>query len=152
MVRKLRPSPALVVAAVALFFAIGGSAFAVVDRTAVAQPRCSAGAVRGIAYVTGDPNKGIANLPEVWQTGNQFFGSRFNCSGGAIQVRRDGNGTDVRFMGNASTVATATAVQGLAAGIGVSRLSDGSFHVETAGDAPDSSFPTRPIPFVIVVL
>ncbi len=151
MVRKLRPSPALVIASVALFFAIGGSAFAVVDRTAVAQPRCSAGAVRGVAYVTGDPSKGVGNLPEVWQTGNQFFGDRFNCSGGAVQVRRDGNGTDVRFVGNASTVATATPVQGQAAGIAVSRLADGSFHVETAGDAPDSSFPTRSIPFVIVL-
>jgi hypothetical protein len=151
MIRNLRPSPALVVAGLALFFAVGGSAFAVVNKTAVAQPRCSAGAVRGVAWVTGVPSQGIGNLPEAWQTGNQFFGGRFNCSGGAVQVRRDGNGTDVRFVGNASIVATATPVQGSAAGISVLRLSDGSFHVETAGDAPDSSFPNRPIPFVIVL-
>ena len=153
MIRKLRPSPALVVAALALFFAIGGSAFAVVDRTAVAQPRCSSGAIRGIAYVTGDPSKGVANIAEVWQSGSQNFGYRFNCTGGAVQVKRNGTGIDVRFVGNPATIATATPVQGQAAGIAVWRQADGSFHVETAGDAPDGSFPSRQnIPFVIVLL
>ena len=153
MLRKLRPSPALVVAGLALFFAIGGSAFAVVDRTAVAQQRCAAGAVRGIAFVTGDPSKGVANIPEVWQSGNQFFGYRFNCSGGTVQVKRNGGGIDVRFPGNAGTVATATPVQGQAAGIAVWRQADGSFHVETAGDAPNASFPSRQnVPFVIVLV
>jgi hypothetical protein len=153
MVRKLRPSPSLVVAALALFFAIGGSAIAVVGRTEVAQPRCSTGAIRGIAYVTGDPTKGMANLPESWQTGNTFFGYKFNCSGGAVQVRRTGTGFDVRFVGNASTLATVTPVGSQAAGVAVSRNPDGSFHVETAGDAPSASFPSRQsFPFMIVAI
>ncbi len=153
MFHKLRPSPALAVAALALFFAIGGSAFAVVKKTEVAQPRCSPGAIRGIAYVTGEPSKGVANIPEAWQTGNQFFGYKFNCSGGAVQVRRDGTGFDVRFAGNAAVLATVTAINGQAAGISVTRLQDGSFHVETAGDAPDASFPQRQnIPFMVVAI
>jgi len=151
MIRNLRPSPALVVGALALFFAIGGSAFAVVNKTAVAQQRCASGAVRGLAYVTGNSGKGVGNIPQVWQSGGEFFGARFNCNGGTVQVRNDGNGTDVRFVGNPGSTATATPVQGSAAGISVLRLPDGSFHVETAGDAPDSSFPTRAIPFLIVV-
>ncbi len=152
MVRKLRPSPALVVASMALFFAIGGSAFAVVDRTHVAQPRCSPGAIRGIAYVTGDPSKGVGNIPEVWQSGNAFFGYRFNCAGGSVQVKRNGNGVDVRFVGNAAALAIATPVNSTAAGIAVGRNADGSFHVATAGDAPDMSFPARDFPFVIIVI
>jgi hypothetical protein len=153
MFKKLRPSPALVVAGVALFFAIGGSAFAVVGKIAVAQPRCATGAIRGIAVVTGDPKKGIANLPETWQTSSQYFGYRFNCSGGAVQVQRNGTGVDVRFIGNASAVATATPVGAGGAGIAVTRNPDGSFHVETAGDAPSASFPSRQnIEFVIVAL
>jgi len=152
MIRKLRVSPALVIASAALFFAVGGSAFAVVNKTAVAQQRCATGAVRGIAYVTGDPAHGVGNIPQVWQTGNQFFGYKWNCSGAAVQVKADGNGVDVRFVNNASAVATATAVNGSAAGVSVLRLSDGSFHVETAGDAPDLSFPVRAYSFVIVVL
>jgi hypothetical protein len=153
MVRRLRPSPALVVAGAALFFAIGGSAFAVVGRTEAAQPRCSTGAIRGIAYVTGDLNRGIANLPESWQTGNQYFGYRFNCSGGTVQVRRTGTGFDVRFVGNASTLATVTPVGSAAAGVAVMRNPDGSFHVETAGDAASSSFPSRQsFPFMIVAI
>ena len=153
MLRRLRPSPALVIAAVALFFAVGGSAFAVVKKTEAAQARCATGAIRGIAYVTGDPNKGLANLPETWQTGGTYFGYRFNCGGGAVQVRRDNTGTDVRFPGNPATLAQVTPVAGQAAGVSVMRLPDGSFHVETAGDAPDSSFPSRQnIPFLIVLL
>ena len=153
MTRKLRPSPALVIASVALFFAIGGSAFAVVQKTEAAQARCSPGAVRGIAYVTGDGNHGIANTPQVWQSGNQYFGYRWNCSGGVVQVKSDGSGFDVRFVGNSSTTAMATPVASTAAGISVSRLADGSFHIETAGDAPDASFPSRQsFAFVIVAL
>ncbi len=104
MVRKLRPSPALVVASLALFFAIGGSAFAVVGRTEAAQPRCSPGAVRGIAYVTGDPKKGMRNLPDTFASAANLFGYRWNCSGGAIAVRKNGNGFDVKFGDNASTL------------------------------------------------
>jgi hypothetical protein len=153
MIRKLRPSPALVIASLALFFAIGGSAFAVVQKTEAAQPRCTTGAIRGIAYVTGEPSKGVANIPESWQSGNQFFGYRFNCSGGAVQVRRDGSGFDVRFAGNASTLATVTPIASQAAGVAVTRLPDGSFHVETAGDAPSASFPSRQsFPFMVVAI
>jgi hypothetical protein len=153
MFKKLRPSPALVVAGVALFFAIGGSAFAVVGKLGVAQPRCAPGAVRGIAFVTGDPKKGIANLPEAWQSSSLYFGYRFNCSGGTVQVQRNGTGVDVRFVGNPSSIATATPVGANGAGIAVTRNPDGSFHVETAGDAPSTSFPSRQnIEFVIVAI
>ena len=97
--------------------------------------------------------KGVANLPESWQTGNAFFGYRWNCSGGAVQVQRHGSGIDVRFVGNASTLALVTPIASQAAGVAVTRNPDGSFHVETAGDAPDASFPSRPsFQFVLVLV
>ena len=61
--RRLRVSPALVVAGVALLFALGGSAFAIGQRAAVPQQRCQNGAVRALAVVTGIPRQGIENLP-----------------------------------------------------------------------------------------
>ena len=61
--RVRRPSPALVLSAIALFFAVGGSAFAVGQRLGAAQPRCANGAVKGFAVVTGDPKQGIDNVP-----------------------------------------------------------------------------------------
>ena len=72
LLRVRRPSPALAISALALFFAVGGSAFAVGQRVAVAQPRCANGAVKAFAYVTGDPTVGIHNLAETLPVCGRF--------------------------------------------------------------------------------
>lgn len=153
MVSKLRPSPALIVAGLALFFAIGGSAFAVVGQTAAAQPRCAPGAIRGIAYVTGNPLKGMPNIPDTFSTAANLFGYRWNCSGGAVSVRKNGNGFDVRFGGNAATFGLGTAVVSDGGAVAVKRNADGSFHVAPAGDVPNANFRFRDdMPFVLVAI
>jgi hypothetical protein len=51
-IRRLSITPGTAIALIALFFALGGSAFAVgkrVQAPSVAQQRCANGAVRGIA-------------------------------------------------------------------------------------------------------
>ena len=153
MVRKLRPSPALVVAGVALFFAIGGSAFAVVKRAEVAQPRCATGAIRGIAEVTGDPKKGMPNMPDTFSASGSLFAYRWNCSGGAVSVRKNGNGFDVRFGGNSASLGLGTAVVPDGGAVAVTRNPDGSFHVAPAGDVPNANFRYRnDMPFVLVAI
>jgi hypothetical protein len=97
-----------VISGIALFFAIGGSAFAVGQRVGVAQPRCANGAVKGFAYVKGDPAKGIHNLPETFTSDPRVFAASFNCSGRAVQVRRSGRVFMVRFPGTAGRVALVT--------------------------------------------
>jgi hypothetical protein len=96
-------SPGTAIALVALFFALGGSAFAVgqhVQSSLAAQPRCANGAVRGIAYVTGTPTAGIANVPDKFASTSSLFGRKFNCTGKATQVRRVEAGVyEVRFVG-----------------------------------------------------
>jgi hypothetical protein len=106
--RSRKPSPALVLSVTALFFAIGGSAFAVGQRVGVAQPKCANGAVKGFAYVKGDPNKGIQNLPEEFVSDPKVFGTAFNCSGKPVQVRRTGNSFQIRFPGTAGRLAIVT--------------------------------------------
>jgi hypothetical protein len=107
-------SPTTVIALVALFFALGGSAFAVgqhVQSPFAAQPRCTTGSVRGIAYVTGPSGAGMANTPDSFSSAGALFGRKFNCTGRATQVRRVGTGMyEVRFVGisGASAVASAT--------------------------------------------
>lgn len=107
-------SPSAVIAVVALFFALGGSAFAVgqhVQSPFGAQPRCTTGSVRGIAYVTGPSGSGMANTPDGFSSTAALFGRKFNCTGRATQVRRVGTGIyEVRFVGisGASAVASAT--------------------------------------------
>jgi hypothetical protein len=121
----LRPSPALVVAGMALFVALGGSAFAV---SQAAQPRCATGAVRGIAAVTGIPSQGIANIPGQFTSNRAYFSRRFNCTGGATQVRRANTGVyEVRFPGNAALTAVVSAPVGFAAA--VSTLPGGVFQI-----------------------
>jgi hypothetical protein len=109
----LQISPATILALIALFFALGGSAFAVgqhVERAAVAQQRCANGAVRGVAWITGDPSAGAGNIPDQFTSTRRLFGRVFNCAGRAVQVRRVTTGTfQVRFVGNAGRSAIASA-------------------------------------------
>jgi hypothetical protein len=114
MNRVPRPSitPGTAIALVALFFALGGSAFAVGERIqspSVAQQRCTNGAVRGIAAVVGT-SSGMANLPDTFTSAGNLFSRKFNCTGKAVQVRRAEMGVfEVKLVGisGASGVASA---------------------------------------------
>jgi hypothetical protein len=112
--RRISITPGTAIALLALFFALGGSAFAVGERVQsalVAQQRCTNGAVRGVAVVTGVPSQGIANVPDGFTAAGNLFGRKFNCTGRAVQVRRVEAGVfEVRFIGisGASAVASAT--------------------------------------------
>jgi hypothetical protein len=102
-----------VLAALALFFALGGTAVAV-SQAVKPQARCANGAVRGIAAVTGDPNKGIANIPDQYTNDGRLFSKAFNCAGGPVQVRRVATGVyEVRFQGNAGQNAVVSATNAL---------------------------------------
>jgi len=100
----MRVTPSTVLAALALFFALGGSAIAVRDAVRP-QARCAPGAVRGYIAVNGDPTKGIANIGDQFTSAKPEVGARFNCAGGAPQARRVATGVyEVRFPGNGAQV------------------------------------------------
>lgn len=110
---RISITPGTAIAVVALFFALGGSAFAVGERIqapSVAQQRCTNGAVRGVATVTGVPSQGIANVPDRFTGAGNLFARRFNCTGKAVQVRRVETGVfEVRFVGISGVSAVASA-------------------------------------------
>lgn len=109
--RRTSFSPTLVVALAALFFSLGGSAFALGNHLAAAQPRCANGAVRGIATIVGNPSAGIANIGDQFTSNKAVFSRRFNCTGGAVQVRRVATGLyEIRFLRNTAQTAMASAV------------------------------------------
>ena len=118
------PSPTAVIALLALFFALGGSAFAVGQATSASQPRCAQGAIRGIAVVIG-----AGTIPNnVWSTNAAFFARKWNCAGKGVQVRRiDAGIYDVRFVGNSSNAAVVSSADKTSAA--VTRNQDGSFRV-----------------------
>ena len=159
MHRLPRPTPALGVALLALFFALGGTAFAVGSKALASQPRCATGAVRGIAVVTGGLD-GLDSLPSsVYQSDARLFGYRWSCTGGQILVRkpRDQQGIDVQFVGNPSTIAiVSSAANGVPNAGSVSRRqADGSFRIAMGGSNTGTPGPWQfqwNVPFVIVLL
>ena len=126
---KFRFTPAMVVALLALFFALGGSAFALTKKPAP-QARCAQGAVRGIAVVTGQTDKGPANIPDQFTSNSSYFSRQFSCASGGVQVRRLTRGVfEVRFPGNTATAAVAAASGSEGSAAAVQRSADGTYHV-----------------------
>jgi hypothetical protein len=122
----MRITPTTVIALLALFFALGGSAVAVTEAVRP-QARCAPGAVRGFIAVNGDPTKGIANIGDQYTSARPAVGVRFNCAGAAPQARRVNTGVyEVRFAGNGAQVALASAG---AAETTVAALGGGVFRV-----------------------
>jgi len=158
MHRLPKPSPALIVSLVALFFALGGSAYAVGTKEFSAQPRCASGAVRGIALITGAKTdlSGISSAN--YTSAPSIFGYHWSCTGKPILVKKDprSEGVDVKFVGNPGTVAViSSAADGVADGGSVSRQPDGSFLVVMGGSntgAPGQWQAQWNVPFVIVLL
>ena len=153
MTRRFRPSlsPSGAVAVLALFFALGGSALAVGERLqapAVAQQRCTNGAVRGIAVVTGIPSQGIANFPDAFTSARNLFARRFNCTGKAVQARRLEAGVfEVRFVGISGASGVGSAVSD--AYTTVEALPGGVFRVIMHPAGRDDR---ADLPFTVVVL
>ena len=149
--QRLTFTPATALALVALFFALGGSAFAVGERvqsTLANQPRCANGAVRGIAVVTGAPNAGIANVPDKFTSTASLFGRKFNCTGKAIQVRRVETGVfEVRFVGITGVSAVGSAFGD--AYTGVEPVAGGAFKVSVHPAGRDDRVD---LPFTIVLV
>ncbi len=141
---SVRLSPATALAGLALFFALGGSALAV-SHAVRPQARCANGAVRGVAYVTGEPAKGLGNVPDQFSSSKTLFGKQFNCTGAAVAVRRVAMGQfEVQFAGSASTTALVSAA---GAQSWVQTIGTGTFRVGM--NVPGRDDKTE-VPFVVV--
>lgn len=157
MHRLPRPSPALLVSLVALFFALGGTAFAVGSKEFAAQPRCSVGAIRGIAVLIAGPT-GLDSLTSTYSSAPNLFGYHWNCGGGKIMVRKpsDFPGVEIRFAGNPSSIAVVSSVAlGVPYAGSVSRMPDGSFRVTMGGSNSGAPGPWQSqvnVPFAIFLL
>ncbi|MGH3135540.1 MAG: hypothetical protein ACRDPV_03485 [Gaiellaceae bacterium] len=110
--RRFSLTPGTALSLVAVFFALGGSAFAVGERIqspSAAQQRCANGAVRGVAAVKGT-SAGMANISDQFTSAGALFSRKFNCTGRAVQVRRVETGVfEVRLVGIAGASAVGSA-------------------------------------------
>lgn len=156
MHRLPRPSPALVVALAALFFALGGTAFALGTKI-VPQARCATGAVRGIATIGGGVD--LSTLSNSFTEQPDAVTYHWSCTGGKVLIRKDpgaASAVDVQFVGNSAAVAiVSSAANGVANGGSVARQSDGSFRVVMGGSNVGAAGPWQSqwnVPFVLVLL
>jgi hypothetical protein len=149
---RVKVTPALCISLVALFFALGGTAFALGSK-AVPQARCATGAVRGIAEI--NTSFDLSGLTANLQETPQAFSYTWNCTGGKVYIRKNNNGIDVQFLGNPATVATVSGIDGGWPYSGsVSRSSNGFFHVTMGGSNSGAAGPWQIqnfTPFVIVL-
>jgi hypothetical protein len=130
-----KPSPALVVSLVALFFALGGSAFALGH--GVLARGCGAGNVRGAVRLNASQS-----FPDRYTS--RGLSGRYNCSGRAVQAKRVDVGVyDVRFAGNPGSVAVATPIASSQLTLTWARQGDGAFRVyvrDLRGNGVEASF------------
>ena len=114
--RRRSLSPSLVVAMLALFVALGGSAFAVSSATRPLVP-CANGTIKG--YATFDLDGLSGSLPGSFSTDAKWFRSRYDCRGAAAQIRAANGGIEVKFPGLTINAATASVYSGSSTGTAV---------------------------------
>ncbi len=104
--------------------------------------------MRGIAYVTGNPTMGIANIGDKFTSAGAVFGRKFNCNRRQVEVRRISIGVfEIRFVGNPASSAVASGV-GDAYAV-VDPLPNGIFRV---GVHPAGRDDPADQPFVVVLV
>jgi hypothetical protein len=139
----LSQRPIVRVVAAALLLAALGSAF-VLRKGPGPQVRCRPGAILGIASVT-DRAVHSGAFPTTFSGAAGLFDNRFNCTGGAVLVRRVTQGVyDIKFVGNHGNVLIGNVSGDAAGSLGWGRHSDGSFTVYLTqfgtGGLVDSAF------------
>ncbi|MBV8065243.1 MAG: hypothetical protein JOY72_02875 [Actinobacteria bacterium] len=149
--RRIRFSPALSISVVALFFALGGTSFALTTKSAP-QPRCATGAVRAMAEI--NPSFDLSSLTTNLQAWPAAFNYAWSCTGGKVYIRKNDNGIDVLFVGNPASEAVVSGTDGGWPFAGsVTHESGGWFHVTMGGSNADALGPWQIqnfAPFVIV--
>jgi hypothetical protein len=157
-VHRFRPSPALFISLTALFFALGGTAFAVGEKVAP-QARCQTGAVRGIAVVNaGQAGLDLSGLSNTYNDNPSFFGYRWSCASGDISIRKPYgfNGIEIQFSGNPAQVAVLQSNNlGIPNAGSVQRGSDGGFYITMGGSNTGVAGPWEVqwnVPFTIVLM
>jgi hypothetical protein len=122
-----RITPSLVVAAVALFVALGGSAFAVGTKTA--KLGCAAGAAK--AYVMFDADHFTGSFPQSFSSDPRLFARHYTCNGRTPEARGTANGIEIRLPGvpaGAPVISVLASTGGFAS---VTVETDGTYRVQT---------------------
>src|SRR4051794_35890855 len=121
-----RITPSLVVAALALFVALGSSAFAVGTKTA--KLGCAAGAAK--AFVTFDADHFVGSFPQSFSSDSKLFARRYTCNGRAPVAPGTANGIEIRLPGvpaGAPVISVLAATGGFAS---VTVETDGTYRVQ----------------------
>jgi hypothetical protein len=122
-----RMTPSMVVAVVALFAALGGSAFAVGTKTP--KLGCAAGAAK--AYVTFDADHFVGSFPQSFSNDTKLWARRYTCNGRAPEVRGTSSGVEVRFPGVPAGAPVVSVMQSSGGFASVTITNEGTYRVQT---------------------
>jgi hypothetical protein len=122
-----RITPSLVVAALALFIALGGSAFAVGTKTS--KLGCAAGAAK--AFVTFDSEHFTGSFPQSFSSDSKLFARRYTCNGRAPVARGTANGFEIRFPGVPAGAPVVSVISSTGGFASVTVETDGTYRVQT---------------------
>jgi hypothetical protein len=138
-------SPSMVVAMLALFVALGGSALAV--RNAVKPVvACGNGSVKAYASVNLDGLSG--SVPGQFTSDGRYFTSRWACNNRTVELRNAGNGAyEIRISGITPRTAVASLFSGSLRGNATTQLLGDVVRIYT--ERTDGSTPT--VGFAIAV-
>jgi hypothetical protein len=122
-----RITPSMVVAALALFAALGGSAFAV--GTKAAKLGCAAGAAK--AYVAFDADHFVGSFPQSFSNNTKLWARRYTCNGRAPEARGTSGGIEIRFPGVPAGAPVVSVMQSTGGFASVTITNEGTYRVQT---------------------
>lgn len=139
--RASRFSPAFGVALVALFVALGGSAFALGKRAAPVL-RCGNGSIK--AYAAVDLDSYVGSLPQQFSSDPKLFAARYDCKGGSPELRPRAPGRyELRFPGITAKSAVVSILSGSAGTVSFHVADDGTYEItvlDPSGNATQRGF------------
>jgi hypothetical protein len=131
-------SPSMLVAMLALFAALGGTAIAV-DKAAKPVVVCGNGSVKAYASVNLDGLAG--SVPSQFTSDGRYYTSRWSCNGHAMELRNAGNGAyEIRVAGLTPRTAVASLFSGALRGDATTQLLGDTVRIYT--ERPDGTTPT----------
>jgi hypothetical protein len=130
-----RITPSMVVAALALFAALGGSAFAVGSQSA--KLGCTPGAAK--AFITFDYDHVVGSVPQSFSNSAKLFSRKYTCNGKAPELRGTAGAIEVRFPGLPPGAAIATPVTANGGTSSVTVSVDGVYRVVTYDPSGNSA-------------
>lgn len=137
-----------------LAFVLAGVLLGPLTLSGTTASRCATGDALAFAAIRTSPTHLAGQIPSLYTGKARYFGRRYNCTGGGVEVRRLGLGLyNIRFPGLNPRVVLVSALVQEGTSASALPLGDNSIHVVLRGPGvgEDGTLTKRDVPFAIAV-